>query len=334
MPGWHTVGWHDIVFQTPADWNVTALTGTAKSGYLRVDSPESLSFQVKWDTPRLPGSERMARKVKALLRRQSLPEYVPDIGVVLDHYETVLRKQSRRSRQPLRLERKRPGKLAENRSGTAFSWRADRKATGWVWFCPNCRRVVIAEVVGEMSDPVSAMAARILPTLSDHAGDEGHRWGLYDLVVTVPDGLTLDQYKLMNVYVDLAFSGRPGTLWVTGWGLANLALKDRSLGEWFRANCTGRFKEYTYRIADAEFRGHPAVRLQGLISGVLPVAKAIYRRTFLQPSMGRLEALAWHCEAENKIYVVGHAFQVKSKLNEVAESVVCHSEVQGRGSQK
>jgi len=319
------VGWHDIVFEVPSDWNLAALSGTARSGYLRVDSPGTLGVQVKWDCPRPPSPKLLFDRLKSVLLRTPLPPFSPDVGVVLDQYESALRRTCRKSRQPLRFQRRRPGRLGESQEGILFSWKADRKAAGWVWFCQVCRRVVIAEVIGETSDPVLALAASIRPTLRDHPDSEGHLWGLYDLTVRVPDGFHLEAYRLMNVMVDLTFAAREQTLWVVSWGLANLALKDRSLAEWFKANCTQRFRDYGYTLREETYRGHAALRLQGFRTGFWPKLRAMSDLLRFRPAMSRLEAIVWHCERENKIYLIARSFaRSLADLQRVADSVICH----------
>ncbi|MDW8105625.1 MAG: hypothetical protein RMK92_11485, partial [Armatimonadota bacterium] len=138
------VGWQGVSLQVPPDWSVTGFQGDAREGYLRIDSPGSLVAEVRWAQARKP----------------------VDIRKRLDAYLNLVERQAKK-RKVAFTGRIKP---SEEREGALeFHYRADRKVWGFIQQCPQCRRVVIAQVSGDADDPVVNVAHQLLHTLQDHA---------------------------------------------------------------------------------------------------------------------------------------------------------------------
>jgi len=294
------VGWQGIVAEVPAEWSLSAVSGDEKSGYFRVDSAGSLVLEVKWSGI---GKGKVA-----------------DLHGRLRAYLDDLRRRARKRRAAFesKIKTKDAGVLT-------FSWRSDRKAHGRLWLCDTCSRVVIAQLSGSLSEDVSGAASRILSTVEDHSQDGWRTWAVYDLIAEVPPGYSLEKHRLMSGYIQLVFRKKSNRLILERWGLANVALKNTSLRDWFLDRAAHDLKPFTFEIADADFDGEKGLQVNGRRSGPIEYLKAARELLALRKPAMWLDGYVWICEETNRVYSV-QSVHVRDEtiLDETLERIECH----------
>jgi len=297
--GRHTwVGWQGLVAEVPTDWSLAAASGDDKSGYFRADSTGTLALEVKWS--------RAGKQT--------------DLYSKLDGYLNDLRRRARKRK--LQFEHK----IKPKDAGTlTFSWRSDRKAQGRLWLCDECGRVVIAQVSGAPSDDVASVASFVLPSIEDHSDDGWRTWAMYDLVAEVPPGYVLEKHQLMAGYIQLLFHRGSSRLLIERWGLANVALKNTSLREWFAERVSHDLRRYRYSVHDVEFEHEAGIQVTGRRSGLRQALKSAFElASFRRPAL-YVDGYVWVCDESNKIFSVHTMHSRKENvLDDVLERVECH----------
>lgn len=292
------VGWQGVVAEVPADWSLSAVSGDEKNGYFRADSTGTLMLEAKWSK----------------VGKQA------DLHSKLEGYLNDLRRRARKRRVDFahKIKSKDAGLLA-------FSWQSDRKAQGRLWLCDECGRVIIAQVSGGQSDDVSNVASYVLPSIEDHSEDGWRTWAMYDLIAEVPPGYTLEKHRLMSGYIQLVFRRKSNRLVIERWGLANVALKNSSLREWFAERAVSDLRSYQYSIQDVEFGDERGIQVMGRRAGFYLAFKAAREIVGLQKPAAYLDGYIWVCEDTNKIFSVQlmHS-RHENVLDEVLERVECH----------
>ncbi len=290
------VGWQGVSLQVPPDWSVTGFQGDAKEGYLRIDSPGSLVAEVRW---------AQARKAVNIRKR-------------LDDYLNLVERQAKK-RKVVFTGRIKPSEDWEG--ALEFNYRADRKVRGLIRQCPDCRRVVIAQVSGDKDDAVANIAYQILNTLQDHSSDGWWTWALLGLVVRLPERFALVKSQVMSGYLSLQFRWGYREVTVERWGLADVTLKRWTLEDW--ALQPAGWKRARVERAQGQARGHPAVMLSGVRT-----APVVWLRRKLERVLLRRPELAhgavWHCEPGNRIYSVRVERTGEQMLHDIVDTVVCH----------
>jgi hypothetical protein len=310
------IGWRGVSLEAPEDWSLTSVSGEGVNGYLRVESPETLFLQVKW------------------WDRRGIVS-VPD---ALDNYIRDLQKRGRRGGLPRPGRRSAVGRPLEWKKGprslsgirpseqapVTYSWTSDQRAYGVVFHCSECKRLVIAEVVGRLEDDFSGAAA-ILRSIREHPADGWNPWGMYGLFVEVPKLFQLEKHQLMTGYLRFAFRHRARTLLVQRWGLANVALRGAGLQEWYDYQERDRLARYRYRYEAMEIHGHEGLRLFGREKVMPGLFKGLHQLTsFTTPAL-RIEGRVWLCPEANKIYAVtAQHRRDDGTLDEVIRRFRCH----------
>lgn len=291
------VAWQGIAIEVPTDWSLASISGDEKSGYYRVSSPGTAAIEVRWSE----ASEKV------------------DLGAKLDTYLKDLDRKSRKQKLDFQ------SKVREKDGDLRFMWRADRKAEGRLFRCPECKRAVIVQVSGVPGDPVSAVSSFVLPSVRDHAEGGWRTWAMYDLQADVPPGYKLEKHKLMAGYLQLQFRRGANQLIIERWGLANIALKKATLAEWFRERMRTDLTGFTYKVEELTDEPEPAVQAIGRRSGILGVYRTIGDLTKLRVPAMRLDTYAWACEESNKIYSAQSMHTAKERiLDDVIARVECH----------
>lgn len=302
-----TLGWRGVSLRVPEDWTLTKVSGEGSSGYLRADNLEGCFVQVKWTHK------------KGLVS-------VPD---AFDTYVRDLQKTAKKQRQTIDVRTKPRALSGVHRSEDApitYSWTSDQKALGVIYHCGECKRLVIAEVVGP-ADGDFSVAAPILASLREHGEQGWNTWGVHGLLAEVPAEFQLEKQTLVTGHVMLRFRHRSRTLVLQQWGLANVALRGTDVAEWFEYQERNRLGRYTYRRDRSPFRGHEAYRLSGRDRLLPALFKSFQQLTALtRPSLG-FDACAWHCEETNRIYAVMAEHPRGDDLfDRVLARLPCHSE--------
>lgn len=316
---WKTTGWQGITFQAPPEWNLVAYSGDSKAGSLRLDNGDpagrsALGLEMRWSTP------------KGTIKDSDLEKR-------LDEYFASILKGARKQKLVADTKSK---ALFEDRHPErdvmrTFSWRADRRATGRIWHCRECGRLVIAQVVGGMAGDWTGVATDVLRSLECHPSEEGWQtWSLYDLLTEVPRDYALHgKPQLMNIYVQLGFVRGQSldTLSVEQWGVANVQLRGAYLDDWFRQKNSALEHTLSYETAEGEAQGHPALLLTGRRSGLTYWAgQALPQVVRLQKPATYFAACVWECPESNKVHLV-QSFSRRPQpdlIAQIIERTPCH----------
>jgi hypothetical protein len=311
------IGWQGLTVRVPESWDLTGFSGDDASGYVRIDDGEQeQAVEIKWATE--PKRAKTA----------------PDVTVRRESYFRALRTTAKKKRLALTTKDTDAPKGAARpeRTATGFTWVGDRKGVGAVWYCATCRRVVIAQVLGDPSGKggLGSAAEKILGSLECHSADPDWRtWALYDLETRVPADYKLVGQQLMNVYLRLSFAKGTARLSVEQWAVANVARRDSYLDVWLGSNSKGEMASARYGADEAEggMHGHPAVALNGGLAFGMPMVDAVKDagRQFKLPAT-RFTGVAWQCDTANKIFLVESLRPAREPdvTREVAERTVCH----------
>lgn len=291
------VGWQGVSLQVPPEWSVTGFQGDAREGYLRIDSPGSLVAEVRWAQARKP----------------------VDIRKRLDAYLNLVERQAKKRKVVFTGRIKPSEKWSE---GLEFHYRADRKVYGFIRQCPQCRRVVIAQVSGEKDDAVVSVSEQILRSLQDHSEDGWWTWALLGLVMRLPQQFTLVRTQVMSGYLMLHFRHRYTEVHVERWGLADITLKKWSLSEWAQ-QAAGWKRAYAQHV-DGKVMAHPAVWTVGIRrTPVVWLRRKVERWLLRRPE--ELRGVMWHCEPSNRIYSVRVERGTPELLEQIVSNVRCHA---------
>lgn len=301
--------------RTPDDWDLTGYSGAFPEGYLRADDSDALGIEVKWATESA---------------RSKTP---PDLESRRDAFVSNLRRAARKKKVDFEArETEAPrGVEREDRRAVGFQWSGDRKAYGALWHCQTCRRVVIAQVLGDPSGRkgLSGVADAVLSEVTCHGPDPRRNlWSLYDLELEVPKEYTLASAQLMNVYLRLSFALGTSRLSVEQWAAASVARGDQYLDLWLAANSRAEIAKGRYGVEEAEVNGHRAVRMAGGLALGTPIFEAVREAASIRVPATRFSAMAWECPVANKIYAVQGLRPARAAdvVADVAARTRCHVE--------
>lgn len=306
-----TIGWRGVTVRVPDEWNPVAVSGEGEGGYLRVADPEGTTLEVKWEEPK-----------GAVNLHQALERYLKKLR------RTVRKAKGGGELQVKHRPRQLAGVRPREQTSLPYSWHVDgpdaKRASGVIWHCAECRRMVIAEVMGQSQEQISAAPA-ILKSITDHGREGWSTWGMYGLVVDVPETYRISGHQLMSGYLKFAFKRRSSTLQVERWGLANIVLKDVSLRDWYEGRERQRLSRYRYSVEETSQRGHPVLNLVGR-ERLLPAAAEAARclSALSLPSL-HFRAFVWQCPETNRILSVsGQERKPADVTGEVFQRLCCH----------
>jgi hypothetical protein len=309
--GWREFGWQGIRALIPSDWEIGAISGDHKSGYLRLDDPQMPRLELKWASHRKK----------------------PDLDALLDEYFKGLRKEQKKRGGRIRIKRgvdlikdKHP---FQNKEVTFFNWKSDRiRAIGMSWFCHDCRRTLIAQVNGFAGESIRNNAIRIFTSLEDHPTGHFNLWTAYQMSVQVPRRYRLESHKMMSAYLLFSFADGSRKIAVERYGLADVLLKSVSLEDWFRRTYAKDMKGYGFQIHTVSVDPiHEEISLEGrklrftdrIPLSALGILDLILRRR-------RMSARAWRCRGSNRIFVVRSIAKLDTSkiVQDIASSIRCH----------
>ena len=299
---WATAAWQGISLKVPEDWSLVGVSGDDKNGYMRVDSPVASTLEVRWSAAAGKPPDLMAKGREFL---------------------STLEKNSKKKK--IRFESKiKPEKDAGGSVG--FQWKGDRLGQGRLTYCPECDRVMIAQVVSPRDENVSQVAPVILGSMRDHRSDGWVNWGLYGLEFAVPNGYRIEKHSLMSGYLSLAFKSRAKTLVVERWGLAGTLIGDGSLADWYKKDVKPDIKGFRVEVTEEEIRGHQGLKVTGRAAGIKQALRAAAYALTLYSNPRRLTGYAWKCDESNRLFSV-RATHVEGEdtAEKVRDFIKCHA---------
>ena len=286
---WHLVGWDGVTVRVPSDWNIGAISRDQQGGYLRLDDQERPRLEIKWS---------------------SSAGFV-DLEETVDKYLKQIQRSRKRGQPEIEIDRdvkviskRKVGKDALE----TFAWRAEENAYGAAWLCKQCGRVVITQVIGPVDNAkLRQLAEKVIATVTDHPTDGWTTWAAYDFVAQVPEDFALNKQKMMTGLIEFSFVRETEKITVARWGMANVALRRRSLDAWAQQQLGKSLRLYGPESESIEYRGHPALALIGKRLPPFQGVQRFFRHLFGRRYADQLRGYVWHCEPENKIYMV-HAY--------------------------
>ncbi len=308
QPAEHLIGWDGVTVRVPADWSLASVTADEKDGYLRADDEDMPRLEIKW--ARTPGFVNLTETV--------------------DKYLATIEKRAQRDKQELTVDRQAQviskRKMHKDNLET-FAWRAAQQAYSAVWVCKQCDRTVIAQVLGPLDDAeLLTTAQQVLSTIRDHPTDGWVTWAAYGFVCQIPEDFTLSTQQMFPGLIKLSFTRDSETITVGRWGMAEILLRDQSLDKWLQTALGKELRRYQPQSEEQQFRGHSAVAFSGERMALLAGVKGFVRHLGGKRSADRLLGYAWHCEQENKIFVV-HALLDRANYDladQIRDRVECH----------
>lgn len=303
---WVRAGWQGLSFTVPEDWNVGAIGGEKAQGYLRFDDPDMPRLEIKWAEA---GSGAI------------------DIANLVDKYLKDLTKGKKKNTTQVTRDCKTVSKrkLKGKKGLECFSWSAETQGFGAAWYCPDCHRTVIMQVMGRLDEPVQKIAEEIIPSVEDHPGD-WMLWATYGFQAETPAAWGLAGQKLMAGLIELDLAREGEKLHLARWGMANVVLRRRSLEDWGKVELSKRLKKYTPEFTVTEFRGHECLQIDG--RSYLPQEKI---QSFVEHIRGkefadRVRAYLWACPDSNKIYYIEGILDREhlEEIDQVRERIPCH----------
>jgi len=289
-------GWQGIELTVPADWELVSTHGTHESGYVALADASATRLELKWDVAR--------------------GGFAPDAAA--ERYLRHVRSSARKAGQEARIKRGLRLVSLAGKETECYEWSAGRRGVAMVSRCEECGRVVHVMVLGAAEEPLRGLARTVFASLQDHPTDGLLHWRFYDLEFTSPAGMSLARPQLKTGCIRMLFRGRRTELEFVRVSLAQVLLARRTLREWFGELFSSELRSCGGRIVEAQYRGHPCVRVEGRLKLMANPARLIGR--------GReMRMTGWHCPESNRLLAVRHTAPAgqEATFSRALESLRC-----------
>ncbi len=304
------VGWQGVTLAIPADWNVGALSGDTRAGYVRFDDDTMPRLEVKW---------------------ASEAGFV-DVNAVVDKYLKDLQKGRKKDAPPVAVDpdarllskrkRRKPGLKS-------FHWHAEVEGYGAAWACKDCGRTMIAQVMfppGGDAEIEQELAASILLDIEDHPAGDWVLWSAYGFSCWAPTSFAHAGQRLMAGLIEFEFTNDTEHIKVARWGMANVALKKKTLQEWVGNEMAKTLRKYGAVPEPHEIKGHEGLAITGDTITVIQQFQRFYQHCVGKLYADQLIARAWHCPETNKLVYVETFVdrQNRGLADELVARIECH----------
>lgn len=301
----HLLGWQGATITIPENWNLAQFKGTHATGQMRIDDEDAPRLEIRWETPR--GDIDIEKSIDKLMT--SLARDAKKRGENFERQEKplVVAKSRKRKERVTNF-----GWIGDASSMAAQSW-------GVSWQCPDCKRVVVAHILGrgdEKPERVRELAGRVLESLECHGEGGWLTWSVFDMNVEIPDAFRLERAKLVTGRLELdwvrgetggqfGWARRNERLGLTRFSLASILLQNETMAEWARRIICDADKKFRWgKFEEAEVLGCEALLARGSWKDMRKVVlhrvlDKLRKKTPSQPEMR-----VWHHEEQNKIYVL------------------------------
>jgi hypothetical protein len=301
------MGWQGLTALVPASWHIGMIGGDKQEGHLRLDDDKMPRLMIKWST-----SET------AVALSSKVNDYLNELG-----------KRARKRKEPLEVNRKVHvvGKRSKGKGDVqAYAWRGECQSYGAAWHCPDCHRVVMAEVMGPVEADTKRLAREVLRSLEDHPRDGWTEWRAYGLEFAVPERYELARSKFMSALLEFELTDDTERIAVHRWGIAETVLRDTTLRDWAAPHLRKRLKEFTFDVEETEVRGHPALTARGEKTHLSDRLRRLGRRLTDKYFADACLCRVWHCENSNRLYYLECLLDQErlALADEVLERLPCH----------
>ncbi|MBD3177416.1 MAG: hypothetical protein GF320_19755 [Armatimonadia bacterium] len=325
--GKHIVAWQGVRIVAPEDWEPGAFSGDWGGGYIRLDERLAPRLVIRW----LPEDSTDKLFKKASSRAEAIRQ-------VADNYLASLEKAQKKKRNEVfheKADRLVPRRYLDVSPAAFFQWRSEgrRETTYGVGFAGECTtsgRILLCECTGEDEEENLASAAELLSTLRPYPeSDDSVLWSTFGLRFLLPKEWTLAGSKLVGGRIEFQFKREDESkLAVQRW-IANLAMGKGDLVSWAKKQLASELKrEYQFRMERGRCLGHDAVLAEGTLRSAKERVVHGTRRFLKIETPFHLVSRAWHCEPENKIFVVRAVCKESEKelADDIVAQFVCHVE--------
>lgn len=313
------VAWQGIRVTVPADWEPGAFSGDWSSGHMRIDERLEARLVIRW----------LSAESTAKLFARS-PSRAAAIAQMAANYLTGLERSYRKRRRTVShatVDRIVPRRKLNMTPMSWFEWSVERDGTCGIGFTGECAesgRVLISELTGRDPAEVRRRAEEIYANLRPFPeSDDSVLWSCFGLRFTLSREWTLAGTSLVGGKVEFRFAREDGARAAMQRWVANLALGKGDLVAWAKNQFARDLRgEFVFRMEKGRCRGHPAVLAEGSKRSPRDRAAHVARRVFRQETPFFLVARAWHCEPENRIYVVRTVCRESDRS--LADSMLAH----------
>jgi hypothetical protein len=306
-------GWQGITMEIPSTWELSALSGDYDNGYIRMDDESVPRMELKWSKSR---------------------EKKLDLQKILDEYFKGMRKRLGESADGLKIKRNieliKNEEFFKDRDVVFYSWKTEVRANGAIWYCKECRRIVVIQIMGYLKESILNDTIRIIESVHDHPDGQVNLWSAYQLSMDIPRRYQLDKRKLMSGYLMFSFIDGSRILSVERFGLADVILRDADIQSWFRSYYAKNLRGYGFSFEEEPLLNNEydqKIKLSGQerrfidripFSPLFVIDKILRRK--------QVVAQFWQCKESNRIFVV-MAMSKKGAdelVSQVASSIKCH----------
>lgn len=308
--GQQFIGWMGLTLNTPENWDLVQAKGNRFNGYLRLEEDGVLRCEIQWtlvSAGRVVLDEQVEHYLKSLeqmLRKQGKPV------TIHKNIHIVSRKQVKRNVRD-------------------FMWESNTVGYGMMWFCEDCRKALVAQVIGYEHEPVKEWAKQIFLSLSDHAEGDWEVWSVYGLEFEAPKGWNISKSEIMPGKIRFLFRQGEYELSLGRYGPASVLLKGKRLEE-FTVETLGKetVERFNIHYRIETLHNHEGMVLVGKDKRSNNPLHVFLRRLRTGNPFPLFRGWLWQCERSNRIYtVVGTIAPEHEHLWEhMARSVRCHEE--------
>lgn len=284
---WEVRAWEGVLVEVPSQWDIAAISGERKKGYLRIDDQEAMPrVELKWQQSR--GFVNIEEVIDGYLKDLQKKRKGEESEIEVDRDASVVSKREMRKRDL-----------------TCFAWRGEVSGYGAAWYCEDCERIIVVQVMTRPEENGRALASSIIRSIRDHPDEGWVTWSTYGLQLQTPERFDLREQKLMAGLIQLKFENKGEEIVAGRWGMANVALGAGTLESWAAKEIRQFHRGVKLEYEEGEFRGHPAVFVSGYFANPLKHIQSFIMHVMGKPYPEAVKGWVWHCEEENRLYYLG-----------------------------
>ncbi len=308
--GQQFIGWMGLTFNVPENWDLVLAKGNRFDGYLRFEEDGVLRCEIQWT---------LVSAGRVVLDEQ------------LEHYLKSLERMLSKSGKPVAIRRNihLVSRRQVKRNVRDFVWESNTVGYGMMWFCEDCRKALVAQVLGYEHEPVKDWAKQVFLSLSDHPEGEWEVWSVYGLRFEAPKGWNMSKSEVVPGKVRFVFRQGEYELSVGRYGPASVLLKGKRLEE-FAVEALGKESvehfDIHYRLEN--LHGHDGMVLMGKDKRSGNPLHVFLRRLRTGNPFPQFRGWLWHCEQSNRFFLVVGAIAPEHEplWEHMAKSVRCHED--------
>lgn len=327
----NVLGWEGFTLTIPRYWTLASFAGNREKGNFRITDDDGTRIEIVWETPK--GTPNLERSIENLSKSWE--------------------KAAKKKKQPFESV-KNPPIVAKTRKKKEqlinFGWKGDSKdplaAHGWGvgWHCAECKRVVVAHLVGrgnETPGKAQKLATDIFSSMECHGHGGWNTWSVFGFQVDIPEDFELRVGKLQTGKIDMEWEmPRPADWWMTPkwWGkrperlgvqrlsAANLVLIEQDMETWAKKVVPRCNKKYLFAF-NAAASDDEVLHFTGKMWNLRQRFSEVVWSVLLRRPRQELRSQVWRHEDDNKLFFA--YFDLTSKnahvQSDVLDSIASHT---------